>query len=330
MATVSSGYTFVNNDTVTPAKLNSLAGGASVTNIQTSDISDSQITTAKIADSNVTTAKIADSNVTTAKIADSNVTTAKIADSNVTTAKIADSAITSAKIADSNVTTAKIADSAITSAKIADGAIVATDIANNAVTAAKLGTNEQKQIAKAWVNFNGASAGNPDYPTGNTVTYAAGSSTTLVTVTRSAHSIAVNDWITVSGVTGATAVMGTFQVTAVTGTTFQYIVNSVVSGTVGGTAVVRVTTIRSQYNVSSITKNGTGDYTVNFATAMTDTNYSYVGSSRFNADSFSGYTPSLYSWLSDSKTTSSVRVRSNTSNQTVQDSSEVNLVVFGN
>jgi hypothetical protein len=33
-------------------------------------------------------------------------------------------------------------------------------------------------------------------------------------------------------------------------------------------------TIRSSYNVSSITKNATGDYTVNFATAMADANYS--------------------------------------------------------
>jgi hypothetical protein len=32
--------------------------------------------------------------------------------------------------------------------------------------------------------------------------------------------------------------------------------------------------IRAAYNVSSITDNGTGDYTVNFATAFADTNYS--------------------------------------------------------
>jgi hypothetical protein len=32
-------------------------------------------------------------------------------------------------------------------------------------------------------------------------------------------------------------------------------------------------TIRASYNVSSITKNGTGDYTVNFTTAMVDANY---------------------------------------------------------
>lgn len=32
--------------------------------------------------------------------------------------------------------------------------------------------------------------------------------------------------------------------------------------------------IRAQYNVSSITDNGTGNYTVNFTTAMADNNYS--------------------------------------------------------
>jgi hypothetical protein len=36
--------------------------------------------------------------------------------------------------------------------------------------------------------------------------------------------------------------------------------------------------IRASGNVSSITDNGTGDYTVNFATAMSDANYSYAGS----------------------------------------------------
>jgi hypothetical protein len=36
-------------------------------------------------------------------------------------------------------------------------------------------------------------------------------------------------------------------------------------------------TIRSSYNVSSVTKNGTGDYTVNFATPMADANYSVSG-----------------------------------------------------
>jgi hypothetical protein len=38
-----------------------------------------------------------------------------------------------------------------------------------------------------------------------------------------------------------------------------------------GTGVVA---IRGNFNVSSITDNGTGDYTVNFTNAMTDANYS--------------------------------------------------------
>jgi microcystin-dependent protein len=38
MATVTTGYTFVNNETVTPARLNSLAGGASVSNIVDADV----------------------------------------------------------------------------------------------------------------------------------------------------------------------------------------------------------------------------------------------------------------------------------------------------
>lgn len=44
-----------------------------------------------------------------------------------------------------------------------------------------------------------------------------------------------------------------------------------------GTGVVA---IRTAYNVSSITDNGVGDYTVNFTTAMPDVNYCAISSSR--------------------------------------------------
>ena len=37
-------------------------------------------------------------------------------------------------------------------------------------------------------------------------------------------------------------------------------------------------TIRASFNVSSVTKNGTGDYTVNFSSALSDANYVTVGS----------------------------------------------------
>ena len=35
--------------------------------------------------------------------------------------------------------------------------------------------------------------------------------------------------------------------------------------------------IRASFNVTSITDNGTGDYTVNFTTAFADANYNFVG-----------------------------------------------------
>lgn len=43
-----------------------------------------------------------------------------------------------------------------------------------------------------------------------------------------------------------------------------------------GTATTAGTYIRASYNVSSITDNGTGNYTVNFTTAMVDANYNPV------------------------------------------------------
>lgn len=44
-----------------------------------------------------------------------------------------------------------------------------------------------------------------------------------------------------------------------------------------GTASVAGNYIRASYNVSSITDNGVGDYTVNFTTAMADANYCITG-----------------------------------------------------
>ena len=44
--------------------------------------------------------------------------------------------------------------------------------------------------------------------------------------------------------------------------------------------------IRESYNVSSITDNGTGDYTVNFTNAMTDANYSAVFGGARSGDTY--------------------------------------------
>ena len=82
----------------------------------------------------------------------------------------------------------------LTAGGLPDGTVDTDVLAANAVTEAKLGSDQQKGLAKAWVNFNGV-------------------------------------------------------------------------GTVA---------IRASYNVTSITDNGTGDFTINFTTAMTDTFYTPV------------------------------------------------------
>ena len=60
--------------------------------------------------------------------------------------------------------------------------------------------------------------------------------------------------------------------------------------------------IRGSYNVSSITDNGTGDYTINFTTALPDGNYSLIGV---------GSNPSL-----DYRSTISARVNAGTNPST--------------
>ena len=51
--------------------------------------------------------------------------------------------------------------------------------------------------------------------------------------------------------------------------------------------------IRASFNVSSITDNGTGDYTVNFTNALADANYSYCVSASMYYGVSNAYTPKL-------------------------------------
>lgn len=129
----------------------------------------------------------------------------------------------------------------LTSATIPANAVGATQLVNGSVTAAKLGTTEQKQIAKAWVNFNGTTSPG---------------------------------------------------------------------------------TIRSSYNVSSVTKNGTGNYTVNFATAMTDANYSAV-SSAFTSGS-------LNILQLTSHTTASINLVIYNTSGVFIDGNPISIQIFGN
>ena len=83
--------------------------------------------------------------------------------------------------------------------------------------------------------------------------------------------------------------------------------------------------IRASFNVSSITENGTGDYTVNFTNAMVDANYSVnVMSSRgsVNYDEGAGR-----QWASPA-TASSCRIWAGTSNGSFQDYPVIDFSLF--
>ena len=84
--------------------------------------------------------------------------------------------------------------------------------------------------------------------------------------------------------------------------------------------------IRAAGNVSSITDDGTGLYTVNFTNAMPDANYSVVGSTIGSADAnYATYLNGKGIALS----VSSVRLESrNSASNAVLDMSCVNVVIF--
>lgn len=79
-------------------------------------------------------------------------------------------------------------------------------------------------------------------------------------------------------------------------------------------------TIRGSFNVSSVTKNGTGDYTVNFTTAMVDANYAAVGTSK--DDGTGSYVPFI-----TSQATSNVRIGTK-SQSAVNDTGIVCVAIF--
>jgi hypothetical protein len=56
------------------------------------------------------------------------------------------------------------------------------------------------------------------------------------------------------------------------------------NGTSGASPV-----IRASYNISSVTRNGTGDYTINFTNAFADANYSAVFGGQGSTGATAGY-----------------------------------------
>ena len=102
-----------------------------------------------------------------------------------------------------------------------------------------------------------------------------------------------------------------------TGTTCRAWVNFNGTGTVA---------IRASYNVSSITDNGVGDYTVNFTTALADANFAAVTS---GGDTAAGTAARNYNTTVAAKATTSVEViAALTSTSAVADAVVVDVAIF--
>ena len=133
--------------------------------------------------------------------------------------------------------------------------------------------------------------------------------------------------LTVSG-TGNNSIAGTFQFNSGYGSVAtaygcRALVNFNGTGTVA---------IRASGNVSSITDNGVGDYTVNFTTAMPDANYAVSGGARYGdggvSYSMRVVSISSISTLASAMQTSSVRLGIAYSNNANDDTQVITVAIF--
>jgi len=119
--------------------------------------------------------------------------------------------------------------------------------------------------------------------------------------------------LNVSNITDGTTTVGT-----------SYVVNGSAKAWVNfnGTGTIA---IREGFNESSLTDEGTGDYTVNFTAAMTDVNYCTHVTPDSNSKTQAAKSPTIYSL----GTTSSIRVSLyNNAAGAYQDSAVVNVSVI--
>jgi hypothetical protein len=295
MATITKGRTFVSGEVVTPAKLNTLVDSATIAGIVDADVSAS--------------AGIVDTKLATI----------------ATAGKVANSATTATNANTASTIVARDASGNFTAGTITANLTgnVTGAVTGNASTASNLSGNAAKSLCKAWVNFDGTTAGT--FAGGaSTVSRPAASSTATITTTT-AHGLITGNVVHV--LTGVQA--GAYVVTFLTNTTFsiQTTATTLISG---ATITFQFANLRNGYNVSSIAKSGNGIYRCNFASLMTSANYvTLVTGSQFSG---SGAGPNGIEGdgsvtFANGKTTGQVVVNTGTSTAN-GDAVSVNVVIF--
>jgi hypothetical protein len=168
----------------------------------------------------------------------------------------------------SRINSQSIADGTVIASDIADGSITTAKIADGNVTSAKIDTVANTKIAGNIVSSQITSVSNTQI-------------TGVITTSQLANNLTVNASSIISSA-NIDFKVGASQNTAAKIDSNENLQFNSGYGSVAtaygcrawvnfnGTGTVA---IRASGNVSSITDNGTGDYTVNFTTAMSDANY---------------------------------------------------------
>jgi hypothetical protein len=231
-------------------------------------------------------------------------------------------ALTAGSIVDADISPS----AAIALAKIATGALPAAitvttaNLVDASVTAAKLSGAQTGSApiygCRAWVNFDGTLT--------NVTSNAYSRTTTTVTVTKSAHGLTTGNKLVISSASDSglhtAANTASAEIVKVDDNNFTFQTAS--TGPSTGT-LTYARGIRGSGNVASVTRNGTGDYTVTFATALPSANYSAVATAgALDTDS------NAESTATTNRTTASFSVYT-ANTVSAANRAEVSVVVFG-
>lgn len=196
--------------------------------ITANEIADGTITALEIAPLTITGSQIAPATITINKMAPNSVGIGNIVNGAITTIKIEDGAVTTAKLAPLAVTTSKIAALAVTNAQIAAATILGINIAPNTITTGNIlaATILGSNIAANTITLGNIANGVLTASASKAQQQAASSSTVYTSpATQQYHPSADSFNVNFVGATGSRNV---------------------------------------SYNVSSVTRNSVGNYTINF------------------------------------------------------------------
>ena len=260
-------------------------------------------------------------------------------DTSVSTVKLADAAVTTTKIADGTVTPAKLSTTGLTwnaNAALGIGTALSTWIADRSVV--QLGNTSALYNAGAYTYLTNnlyVDVGNvtryiqanfaamyqiADDGTHNFYTSPSGTANAQVTVLNRVLGIDTS---------GNLLMLGALRSPNTSPPVFQ---NN--AGTEVGQLCrawvnfngVTTATIRASFNVSSVTRNGTGDYTINMTNALADANWVLVGT----RDCETGNTQSVTVQVvgAQTKTASAARIYTLGTTASTYDSATVHVAIF--